>query len=380
MKENNSVKATMNLVKSQNQFNLTQARSLVPLKDLNESYLSILLQDLQVDSLYAGQSMSVLAADPREHIYLLHGDLELTDVQGTKQNISGSSAFFPINYHLFQDLTLLAKTDCSMLHVNSEKLDQILTWSQVADYLQLIISRDRDLDEDIDWMMLVLRSNLFFKVPPLNVERIFSKLKPRVVVADEVIIRQGEVGTQCYFIKEGEADIYRYEGKEEQYLARIGTGRCVGEDALVNQTVRNATVKMRSDGVLMCLEKEDFDQLLEEPVVPNLTLNQLQGKLTEAAIFVDVRSSEEYNLGHLPNAVDLPLSIVPLKSRLLSRNELYIFYCDTGRRSRAAAHLLAQRGYYALALKGAHELLVQHKFTDTIPYILQHGRATCGID
>jgi rhodanese-related sulfurtransferase len=357
------------------QFDVNQTRSLVPLKDLNESYLLMLLQEVQIDSLYAGQSMSVLATGPREHIYLLHGDLELINSQAEKKNFSGSATVFPINYHEYNDITFTAKTDCSLLHVNSEKLDKILTWSQVADYLQLIISRDRDLDEDIDWMMLVLKSNLFFKVPPLNVERIFKKLTPRLVYADEVIIRQGEVGSECYFIKEGQADVYRHVDGGEQPVARIGVGRCVGEDALVNQAVRNATVKMRTDGVLMCLEKKDFDHLLEEPVVPNLTLNQLQGKLTEAAIFVDVRSSEEYNLGHIANAVDLPLSIVPLKSRLLSRNELYIFYCDTGRRSRAAAHLLAQRGYYALALKGVHELVVQHKFTDTMPYILQQGRA-----
>jgi hypothetical protein len=50
-----------------------------------------------------------------------------------------------------------------------ERLDQLLTWSEIADYLQLRISRQRDLDEDIDWMMTVLRSNLFFKAPPINV-------------------------------------------------------------------------------------------------------------------------------------------------------------------------------------------------------------------
>src|SRR5690606_21480031 len=129
-----------------------------------------------------------------------------------------------------RQVTAIAETDCSLLRIANEQLDKLLTWSQVADYLQLNMSRERDLDEDIDWMMTVLRSNLFFKVPPLNVEHIFSRLTPQVVYAGDVIIRQGEIGDRCYFIKEGEAEVIRYQDNKREHLANIGVGRCFGED------------------------------------------------------------------------------------------------------------------------------------------------------
>src|SRR5690625_7975242 len=77
--------------------------------------------------------------------------------------------------------TAVAESDGSILRVDSERLDKLLTWSQVSDYLQLNMSRQRDLDEDMEWMLTVLKSNLFFKVPPINVEQIFSRLEPQVV-------------------------------------------------------------------------------------------------------------------------------------------------------------------------------------------------------
>src|SRR5690606_4487887 len=145
------------------------------------------------------------------------------------------------------------------------------------------ISRQRDLDEDVDWMMTVLKSNLFFKVPPHNVEHIFMHLTPQAVYAADVVIRQGEVGDQCYFIKEGDAAVTRHANGSWQHVADIRVGRCVGEDALVNEAVRNASVTMRSDGVLRRLDKHDFCRLLKEPVVACLELGQLELAMAEGA-------------------------------------------------------------------------------------------------
>lgn len=180
----------------------------------------------------------------------------------------------PIAHHQPRAFTAIAESDCSLLRIDSDRLDKLLTWSEVADYLQLSISRQRDLDEDVDWMMTVLKSNLFFKVPPLNVEHIFSRLTPQVVYSGDVIIRQGEMGDFCYFIKEGEAEVTRHIDGKRQHLATIGIGRCFGEDALVNETVRNASVSMSSDGVLMRLDKQDFYRLLKEPNVASIELDR----------------------------------------------------------------------------------------------------------
>ena len=366
------------------EFDLNLTRALVPLKDMSESHLLALLDDAVAEVVCAGQTLFAAGSYDAQHVYLLHGDVALVVEDGSRTLIKGRSTLLPIAHQQPRQYTAIAETDCSVLRIDSERLDKMLTWSQVADYLQLIISRERDLDEDVDWMMVVLKSNLFFKVPPLNVEQIFSRLTPQVVYAGDVIIRQGEMGDQCYFIKEGEADVTRHSENKRQHLATIGVGRCFGEDALVNETVRNATVMMRTDGVLMRLEKQDFYRLLKEPSVAALALGELEQHVAKGAVAVDVRSDEEYSEAHLLQAVNIPLNILAIKSRLLAKDKLYIFYCDTGRRSRAAAHLLAQHGYKTLALENCPQLFTQagsqQFLNDTNNYVLRDGIAVLGQD
>lgn len=371
-----------NIMPMRVEFDLSLTRTLVPLKDMSESHLLELLNGVEVEVVCAGQTLFSRGSYDAHHVYLLYGDVALVDETGHKTLIKGRSSLLPIAHHQPRLVTAVAESDGSILRLDSERLDKLLAWSQVADYLQLNISRQRDLDEDVDWMMTVLKSNLFFKVPPINVEDIFSRLAPQVVYAGDVVIRQGELGDQCYFIKEGVAEVWRHNEAGRQLLATIGVGRCFGEDALVNDAARNASVVMRTDGVLMRLDKQDFYRLLKEPQVPSIPLDVLEQKLTEGSVVVDVRSEEEYTELHLQTAVNVPLNLLGIKSRLLDQNRTYIFYCDTGRRSRAAAHLLVQKGYQAYALDDCRQLFAQARWSDLLDnasnYLLRDGVAFKG--
>lgn len=360
-------------------FNLTQARSLVPLKEMGQNHLGALLQGHEPQVVFAGQPLFQAGAYDGEHVYLLHGRACLEWPSGERESISGRETLMPLAQSQPRYATAWAETDCSVLRLNSERLDKLLTWSQVADYLQLIIARQRDLDEDIDWMMTVLRSNLFFKVPPLNVEQIFYRLKPRLVEAGDTVIRQGEMGDVCYFLKEGRAEVHRHKGGHWQHLADIEPGRCFGEDALVEDAPRNARVRMLTDGVLMCLDKQDFYRLLREPEVPETPLDAWRQAQEQDLVLIDCRSEEEYDQGHLPYAVNVPLGLLAIKSPLLQEQVEYLCYCDTGRRSRATTHLLRQQGYIARALGACPQLFAdadQRKhLTSTEQYLLRDGRA-----
>lgn len=365
------------------EFDLSLTRTLVPLKDMSESHLLELLSHSDTEVICAGQTIFSRGSYDANHVYLLHGNVRLVDENNVTAIVKGRSSLLPIAHHQPRLVTAIAESDCSVLRLDSERLDKLLAWSQVAGYLQLNISRQRDLDEDIDWMMTVLKSNLFFKVPPINVEDIFSRLIPQVVYAGDVIIRQGELGDQCYFIKEGEAEVWRHNETGRQHLATIGMGRCFGEDALVNEAARNASVIMLTDGVLMRLDKQDFFRLLKEPQVPSITLESYSEKIAAGAVAVDVRSEEEYAELHLHSAVNVPLNLLGIKARMLDKNRPYIFYCNTGRRSRAAAHLLTQQGYQAFALDDCNNLFTHSRWRqlldDCFNYVLRDGLASKGL-
>lgn len=374
--------------------------TLVPLKSMNDSHLQELLGAAQKDVVFRGQTLFDAGDYDRQHIYLLHGDVELIDSEGQVTLQKGRATLLPLAHQQPRAHSAKALTDCSVLRFDSERLDQMLAWSQIAEYLLLDIAYQRDLDEDVDWMSTVLRSNLFFKVPPISVEEIFSRLEPLVVSAGDVILRQGELGDCCYFIKEGDAEVSRSKDgiSRPVHVADISVGRCFGEDALVNEDVRNATVTMRSNGVLMRLAKQDFIRLLKQPVIEQIDHRQWLDKVVpqlsaqpqaetpecfnsaqEALpqwVIIDVRTEEEYATGHLHCAVNIPLNLLRIKTRLLNRQSTYILYCDTGRRSGAAAHLLNRQGFTAMALEGGLNAVApceRHAQITLQDYVLHDG-------
>ena len=68
---------------------------------------------------------------------------------------------------------------------------------------------------------------------------------------------------------------------------------------------------------------------------------------TEKTIVVDVRSLEEYNEGHIPNAISVPLETIEneAETKLKNKDDLILVYCRSGRRSREAALRLIEKGY-----------------------------------
>ena len=64
-------------------------------------------------------------------------------------------------------------------------------------------------------------------------------------------------------------------------------------------------------------------------------------------IIVDVRTQEEYDEGHIPNAVLLPLDDIKAKAHVVlpDKDQLILVYCRSGRRSKLAAEALAELGY-----------------------------------
>jgi rhodanese-related sulfurtransferase len=234
---------------------------------------------------------------------------------------------------------------------------------------------DRDLDGELEWYQTILSSNLFFKVPAINVYHILDAMTRIEVSEGETVIHEGDEGDCCYFLLEGEADILKSSDNGAlRCVAKISSGRCFGEDALLELRRRNASVKMTSEGVLMRLEKIDFLTLLQEPAIDELDCSEVDA-LSEKPIWVDVRTNLEYSDSHLAYSANVPLSNLSLKRRLLSPDQCYVLYCDTGRRSRAAAYFLGKDGFNVVSLDGGLQKqgMVDNLVKDS-GYLLRDGK------
>ena len=135
-------------------------------------------------------------------------------------------------------------------------------------------------------------------------------------------------------------------------LAELKEGNAFGEEALVADTVRNATVIMETDGMLLRLSKQDFNQLLRAPLLQKVTGDEAERRVAAGATWIDVRFPAEYRSDGFPGAINIPLDDIRQASAALDTAKEYIVYCQTGRRSSAAAFLLSQRGFNAVLLDG----------------------------
>ena len=169
-----------------------------------------------------------------------------------------------------------------------------------------------------------------------------------------MILKQGAEGDYFYVLIRGSAVVTRETplSKEGIKLAELNIGDTFGEEALISEAKRNATVTMQCDGAVMRLGKEDFKKLLNEPMLDWVTLAQAEDIIRTGGQWLDVRLPSEFENQHLDGAINIPLYFIRLKISTLDKSKKYVVCCDTGRRSSAGAYILSERGYNAYVLQG----------------------------
>lgn len=77
-----------------------------------------------------------------------------------------------------------------------------------------------------------------------------------------------------------------------------------------------------------------------------VTAQKASQMIQQGARVVDVRTKQEWDLGHFPSAIHIPVSKLNEEARdKLDATDVIIVYCNTGTRARNAATMLKGLGY-----------------------------------
>ena len=127
-----------------------------------------------------------------------------------------------------------------------------------------------------NWMERLLSTPLFEFIPPTNIQALFKRFKTRQVARGEIIIKQGDPGDFFYMIKTGAVSVHvEMNGKVNQ-VAKLTAGQSFGQDALVSDLPRNATVMATAPCELGMLTEADFEDLLLNPVIEVITPAEIE--------------------------------------------------------------------------------------------------------
>jgi CRP-like cAMP-binding protein len=321
-------------------------QNLVPLNALTQDNFEALLQDIQVLKVPAGKTIFKAGSTDNRNVYLLSGDIVLLDAAGKSVMVRGGSdqARHPIGNQRPRRYSAIVKTDAVIAHMDRDQLDTLLTWDQSSGYE---VQDVQQMEQQGDWMTQLLNTKSLSRLPAANIQTLFMKVEQIEVKAGEDVIRQGDEGDYYYIVRSGICRVTRTSPKtgEQVILDKIGAGESFGEEALISDRRRNATITMVTDGKLMRLAKEDFLALLKEPMVKWLEFDDAISMVKDGAVLLDVRLPSEYENENLPGSINIPLVYLRRKMNTLDKSRAYVIYCDTGRRSSSAAFLMSERDF-----------------------------------
>jgi len=332
----------------------TLLKSFVPPSALNAENFQELAGKAFVEDVAAGRTLFKQGETDKKNIYLIDGEVTMTTDSGEATSVvSGTQAGkHPLANFQPRRHTAVAKSACKITRVDSDLLDILMTWDQMSGIEVDEIHTEDEENDSGDWMTRILQSKAFLQVPPGNIQAMFMRIQEVPAKAGDVIIKQGDDGDFYYVIKSGQCKVTRTSKTgSELTLATLRQGDVFGEEALLSDAKRNANIVMSTDGILMRLSKEDFNELLKEPMLTWVTREEGDEMVKNGAIWLDVRLDSEHKHNGLEGSINIPLFLLRLKVATLSEDKKYILYCDTSRRSAAAAYLLSERGLDAACLK-----------------------------
>ena len=330
-------------------------RGFSPLDGLKRDNLAALARKVQIREMSPGQLLFKEGDTEKRTLYIISGILELVDQAKIVGVVEGGSemARNPIAPVYPRRVTARARDRVQFISIDSDLLDVMLTWDQTGTYEVSELAGKSDQTSE-DWMTMLLQTKAFHKIPPANIQAIFMRMQQINYRTGDVILKQGAEGDYFYVLIRGSALVTRETplSKEGIKLAELSVGDTFGEEALISDAKRNATVTMQSDGAVMRLGKDDFKKLLNEPMMDWLTMAEAEEIIRGGGQWLDVRLPSEFENQHLDSALNIPLYFMRLKINTLDQSKKYVVCCDTGRRSSAGAYILNERGYQAYVLRG----------------------------
>jgi len=341
---------------------------LEPISSFGPARLREILDYCHIETVPKGSNPFEVHGLEGQSVYLVDGELELVYQDGNRVVVSAKSewAKHPLGKRQPYIVAASALRDSQLLRVDAELLDRMVTLDQFSQHdtarHSFAVSGCEECVDASTSIKHLLNSSMFSAdnlkngplehLPMANVSALLQRIEAIAAWEGDVIIKEGDEGDYYYLIDSGRAQVTRRVGGVDITLAYLKAGDVFGEEALVAGLTRNATVTMKSNGVLLRLGRQDFLALLQEPLLHKLSYEQAMQAVAQGAMWLDVRHPSEYRYDRLAGAMNVPLNDIRNAIGVLDRNKKYIVYCQSGRRSAAVAFILAQAGYDVQVLEG----------------------------
>ncbi|NNJ91392.1 MAG: cyclic nucleotide-binding domain-containing protein [Gammaproteobacteria bacterium] len=327
-----------------------------PVNNLQDEEINLILQKTSIENTDKGRIIFTQGEDDSDVIYLLSGSIRLESDNGAEFILESESeqAFYPIanikprNFSAFthSEGAAIARLPSKTIESFILNLDKDELWTSGS-----TANKGDDRILDSEWMMAMKSTPLFQKLQDEYLNQLFQVMDEINFQSGENVITQGEPGDFFYLVKEGTCKVFRQKDGKEVELATLRATDSFGEDALLGDRPRNATVRMFTDGTLMRISKKDFEHFMFQPIVKWIEAEQAQKLLQQGAQLIDVRKKHDKSMV-AENSKYIPLFMLRNQLKRLDKDHSYLLLCDDDNDGAIASYLFSKFGLDGYILRG----------------------------
>jgi CRP-like cAMP-binding protein len=331
-------------------------RKLIPLATLPGSQFNALCAKMAVEETQDGFLFKKGDTNP-QLVYLISGEVTLQAAGLVVEVIAANSdsAIFALAHQIPRKIDAVANGNVRFLRLDPDIVKNPPAPANKEDKSYMVID-ETESDND-DWMTSLLKSPIFQRLPPANLQKILMSLELVHFQKGEIVLEQGGTGDYYYLIKQGQCLLTRRPSPnaKEIKLAQLGNGETFGEDALLSGAPRNVTITALTDLSLLRLDKNRFVSLIKEPSLKFVDYDGMQEAVKKGAILLDVSSPDDYENRHLDGSINAPFFSLRVQLKTLSLKQSVVVVCQDGKTSEAAAFILLKHKIDAVILRGGME-------------------------
>ena len=190
---------------------------------------------------------------------------------------------------------------------------------------------------------------LFATLPEGDLARICEVAEEVHLAPGETLFREGDPGVSAYLIRRGELEVIKASDRREVLLAVRHAGDVIGEMSLLEESPRMATVRARSEAVLIGISQGQLELLLERsPSAARALLHTVAGRLrgTESRLRQSEKMAQLGTLSAgLAHEFNNPAAAVKRGAQLLSETDTARLAAEAGLQSRGVTE--AERAFLA---------------------------------
>jgi CRP-like cAMP-binding protein len=243
-------------------------REFVPFNTLPEAALGRLAAELALERLPKGTVLCEEGAADHEAIYLVEGALELLTRGSTLARVLQAGtpeAAHPVAPGTPRPCTVRALSPAAVFRIDRRKLDRLIVFESLTTLVTTIepggpgrVSLDAPL------ATALAAHPVFRDLPRRQMQKLVVALRPRRVKSSEVVVRQGQPCECYYIVREGRFAVSRKDERGKVHLlGELTVGTSFGADPLASAQPSATTVVALGPGLLLCLPKDAFEDLLE---------------------------------------------------------------------------------------------------------------------